>query len=172
MARLLLPFYGDQNGDRRRPSRPRGHAPIPRCKHGKPCHSSVRSVALCAAFWHCLCLAGGTRWLAGKLFDLLCSSQKIVADGIRRKLKAGRCGKRKRRSIKTEADWRRIYAGLASVFDTASLLLGLEMAALHRYTIFVVLCLLMMELCPLMIKDMPEWKGAAESKMCEDKNEI
>ena len=46
------------------------------------------------------------------------------------------------------------------------------MAALRRYTIFVVLCLLMMGLCPLMIKDMPEWKGAAGSKMCEDENEI
>ena len=46
------------------------------------------------------------------------------------------------------------------------------MAALRRYTIFVVLCLLMMGLCLLMIKDMLEWKGAAESKMCEDENEI
>ena len=95
-----------------------------------------------------------------------------MADGIRRKLKAGRCGKRNRGSIKTEADWRRIYAGLASVFYTASLLSGLEMAALRRYTIFVVLCLLMMGLCLLVIKDMLEWKGAAESKMCEHENEI
>ncbi len=46
------------------------------------------------------------------------------------------------------------------------------MAALRRYTISVVLCLLMMGLCPLMIKDMPEWKDAAGSKMCEDENEI
>ena len=46
------------------------------------------------------------------------------------------------------------------------------MAALRGYTISVVLCLLMMVLCPLTIKEMPEWKGAAGSKTCEDENEI
>ena len=63
------------------------------------------------------------------------------------------------------------WSGLC-FFYTASLLSGLEMAALRRYTISVVLCLFMMGMCPLMIKDMPEWKGTAGSKMCEDENEI
>ena len=35
---------------------------------------------LCAAFWHCICLACCTSWLVCELFNLLCGSQKIMAD--------------------------------------------------------------------------------------------
>ncbi len=40
----------------------------------------VSCLDLCTAFWYCICLACCTGWLACKLFDFLCGTQKIMAD--------------------------------------------------------------------------------------------
>ena len=77
---LLFHLHGYQDGNRWSPSRSRNYASIPRCKHGEPCNSSVRCPNLCTAFRYCLCLACCTGWLACKLYNLLCGSQKIMAD--------------------------------------------------------------------------------------------
>ena len=66
----------------------------------------------------------------------------------------------------------KFYASGPLFFYTAFRLSGLEMAALRRYTIAVVLCPLVMVRCPPGIKEIPEWKRAAGSKACEDENEI
>ena len=79
MARFLLYLYGHQDGDRRRSSRTRNHAPVPRRKHGQSRDPSVRCPDLRAAFRHCVCLARCPGRLARQLFNLLRSTPKILA---------------------------------------------------------------------------------------------
>ena len=76
---LLFHLHGNQDGNRRGPSRTWDHATISHCKYGQPRDSSVSCPDLCAPFWYRICLACGAGGMACKLPDLLYGSQKVVA---------------------------------------------------------------------------------------------
>ena len=76
---LLFHLHGNQDGNRRGPSRTWDHAPISHCKYGQPRDPSVSCPDLCAPFWYRICLACGAGGMACKLSDLLYGSQKVVA---------------------------------------------------------------------------------------------
>ena len=72
--------HGYQDGNRWSPSWAWNHAAISYCKYGKSCNKIVSCLNLCPSFWYCICLAWCTGWMARKLFDFLCGTQKIMAD--------------------------------------------------------------------------------------------
>ena len=66
-----------------------------------------------------------------------------------------------------------IFTQIGLSFLHSQCQLALEIEALHKYTILVILYKLdQKSVCQLTIKDIPELKRAAESKPYEDENEI